>query len=93
MSRTTTALVLTAIKGPLELREVHLDSIRPDEALVEIHASGICHTDISCANGILPCAPGAVLGHEGSFPRPIPAPPATQKHPQSNPPPFKQAQE
>ncbi|KAK1771931.1 GroES-like protein [Phialemonium atrogriseum] len=66
MSRTTTALVLTAIKGPLELREVHLDSIRPDEALVEIHASGICHTDISCANGILPCAPGAVLGHEGA---------------------------
>ncbi|ROT34503.1 GroES-like protein [Sodiomyces alkalinus F11] len=66
MPRTTTALVLTAIKGPFELREIHLNAINPDEALVEIHASGVCHTDLSCADGTLPGAPGAVLGHEGA---------------------------
>lgn len=65
MSRTTTALVVTSIGGPFELREVRLDSIRPDEALVEIHATGVCHTDLSSADGTLPGAPGAVLGHEG----------------------------
>lgn len=65
MSRTTTALVVSEIGGPFELRQVRLDSIRPDEALVEIHATGVCHTDISSAEGKLPGAPGAVLGHEG----------------------------
>lgn len=65
MSRTTTALVVTDIGGPFALRKVCLDAIRPDEALVEIHASGICHTDLSSAEGKLPSAPGAVLGHEG----------------------------
>jgi Zn-dependent alcohol dehydrogenase len=67
MSRTTTtALVLTGINGPFELREIELDSLQSDEALVEIHYTGICHTDLSCAMGLLPCAPGAVLGHEGT---------------------------
>lgn len=66
MSRTTTALVLTKVPGPFELREVQLSSINPDEALVEIHASGICHTDLSFANGTMPCTPGAILGHEGA---------------------------
>lgn len=65
MSRTTTALVVTSIGGPFELREVRLDSIRPDEALVEIHATGVCHTDLSSADGTLPGAAGAILGHEG----------------------------
>jgi len=71
MSRTTTALAVTEIGGPFELREVRLNPIRPDEALVEIHAAGICHTDLSSANGTLPGAPGAVLGHEGIRQAPI----------------------
>jgi Zn-dependent alcohol dehydrogenase len=62
----TTALIAPALDGSFELKEVHLDSLQPDEALIEIHASGICHTDLSCASGKLPCAPNAVLGHEGS---------------------------
>ncbi|KAF5639477.1 C2H2 transcription factor [Fusarium tjaetaba] len=63
--RRTTALIAPALDGSFELREVHLDSLQPDEALIEIHASGVCHTDLSCASGKLPCAPNAVLGHEG----------------------------
>ncbi|KAG4281753.1 hypothetical protein FPRO06_10657 [Fusarium proliferatum] len=61
----TTALIAPALDGSFELKEVYLDSLQPDEALVEIHASGVCHTDLSCASGKLPCAPNAVLGHEG----------------------------
>ncbi|EXM22967.1 Polyketide synthase, enoylreductase domain [Fusarium oxysporum f. sp. vasinfectum] len=61
----TTALIAPALDGSFELSEVYLDSLQPDEALIEIHASGVCHTDLSCASGKLPCAPNAVLGHEG----------------------------
>ncbi|KAF5984154.1 C2H2 zinc finger transcription factor [Fusarium bulbicola] len=60
-----TTLVAPALDGSFELKEVFLDSLQPDEALIEIHASGVCHTDLSCASGKLPCAPNAVLGHEG----------------------------
>ncbi|KAL2167286.1 hypothetical protein VTG60DRAFT_1445 [Thermothelomyces hinnuleus] len=66
MSRTTTALVAPELNGKFEIREVYLDDIRPDEVLVEIHASGLCHTDLSFATGVLPGEPNAVLGHEGA---------------------------
>ncbi|KAK3693361.1 chaperonin 10-like protein [Podospora appendiculata] len=66
MSRATTALVVPELNGSFELKQVYLDTIQPDEVLVEIHATGVCHTDLACAAGQLPCAPGAVLGHEGA---------------------------
>ncbi|KHN93942.1 alcohol dehydrogenase [Metarhizium album ARSEF 1941] len=63
---TTTALVLNQLNGPFSFETVKLDTLRPDEALVEIHASGICHTDLACADGTLPAFAPAVLGHEGA---------------------------
>ncbi|KAG4429665.1 hypothetical protein IFR05_014852 [Cadophora sp. M221] len=42
----STALVLREINGPLTIEKVILDQLRPDEAKVDIHASGICHTDL-----------------------------------------------
>lgn len=70
MSRTTWALVVPAVGQPFKLCQVQLATLHPDEVLLEIHFSGICHTDISCSQGKLPCADGAILGHEGllSFP-------------------------
>lgn len=68
MSRETTALVLGEINGPFALETIKLDALRPDEALVEIHATGICHTDLSCATGILPAQVPAVFEHEGRQP-------------------------
>lgn len=65
MSRETTALVVKESQGPFTLETIKLDALRPDEALVEIHATGICHTDLSCAAGILPAHFPAVFGHEG----------------------------
>lgn len=65
MSRTTSALVVPVVGQPFKLCRVQLGKLHPDEVLVEIHFSGICHTDISCSQGKLPCADGAILGHEG----------------------------
>jgi Zn-dependent alcohol dehydrogenase len=66
MSRATPALVAPAI-GQLKLDNIHLDTLRPDEVLVKIHAVGICHADISCMRGIIPVKFPIVLGHEGAF--------------------------
>jgi aryl-alcohol dehydrogenase len=51
--------------GPFLLEDVELSGPRPDEVLVEVVASGMCHTDLLVRDdrpGVLP----AVLGHEGA---------------------------
>ena len=67
MSRNTTALVVREVGGPFALETIELDKLGKNEALVEIHATGICHTDLSCASGRLPAQLPAVFGHEGQF--------------------------
>lgn len=67
MSRETTALVVRETNGLFALETIQLDALRADETLVEIHATGICHTDLSCAAGILPAKVPAVFGHEGQW--------------------------
>ncbi|MDA7429369.1 S-(hydroxymethyl)glutathione dehydrogenase/class III alcohol dehydrogenase [Primorskyibacter aestuariivivens] len=64
--RTRAAVALEAGK-PLEIMEVNLDGPKAGEVLVEIKATGICHTDeftLSGADpeGLFP----AILGHEGA---------------------------
>jgi S-(hydroxymethyl)glutathione dehydrogenase / alcohol dehydrogenase len=63
----TKAAVAIAAGKPLEISEVNLDGPRDGEVLVEIKATGICHTDeftLSGADpeGLFP----AILGHEGA---------------------------
>ncbi len=63
----TRAAVATAAGKPLEIMEVNLAGPRAGEVLVEIKATGICHTDeftLSGADpeGLFP----AILGHEGA---------------------------
>ena len=38
----------------------------PQDVVVEIQASGVCHSDLSLARGYVPLPPGFVLGHEGT---------------------------
>ena len=38
----------------------------PSDVLVRIGASGVCHSDVSAANGTIPTPPPCILGHEGS---------------------------
>jgi Zn-dependent alcohol dehydrogenase len=65
MSHETTALVLREVNGPFTLETIKVDTLKPHEALIEIQAVGLCHTDLSCATGILPAVTPAVFGHEG----------------------------
>lgn len=68
MASTTEALVLKTVNAELKWEKVLLGSLRPDEILVDIHATGICHTDLACMTGILPMKLPQVLGHEGISP-------------------------
>jgi len=63
----TRAAVAVAAGKPLEIMEVDLDGPKAGEVLVEVKATGICHTDeftLSGADpeGLFP----AILGHEGA---------------------------
>src|ERR671930_2766552 len=63
----TRAAVAFAAKQPLEIVEVDLDGPKQGEVLVEIMATGICHTDAYTldgfdSEGIFP----SILGHEGA---------------------------
>jgi len=52
---------------PLEVTEVNLDGPREGEVMVEIKATGICHTDEFTRSGADPeGAFPAILGHEGA---------------------------
>ena len=51
---------------PLEIETVQLDGPKEGEVLVEIKATGICHTDAFTLSGEDPeGAFPAILGHEG----------------------------
>lgn len=65
MAIITKALVASKANESLKFEDVYLKDLRPDEALVEIHAVGICHADISCLNGTIPVNFPCVFGHEG----------------------------
>lgn len=63
----TSALVVQSAGAKAELLNVTLDSLQANELKVEIHATGICHTDLACMNGHIPVQFPNVFGHEGSF--------------------------
>ncbi|TPW06648.1 MAG: alcohol dehydrogenase class III, partial [Alphaproteobacteria bacterium] len=63
----TRAAIAIAPKTPLEIVELDLEGPRDGEVLVEIMATGICHTDAYTldgfdSEGIFP----SILGHEGA---------------------------
>ncbi len=64
--RTTAAVALEAGK-PMEIMEVNLDGPKAGEVLVEVKATGLCHTDDFTLSGADPeGAFPAILGHEGA---------------------------
>jgi S-(hydroxymethyl)glutathione dehydrogenase/alcohol dehydrogenase len=60
------AAILREIGGPLEVGEIELADIAPNQVRVRIAASGVCHSDLSMATGALPAGAPCVLGHEGA---------------------------
>ena len=63
----TRAAVATAAGKPLSIESVEVEPPRPGEVLVEIKATGLCHTDAFTLTGADPegLFP-AILGHEGA---------------------------
>jgi len=61
------AAVVTDFASPLEIREIPIPEPGPGEVLVNIEASGLCHTDIHAARGDWPVQPTPpfIPGHEG----------------------------
>ena len=61
------AAVVTAFGAPLEVREVEVPDPSAGQVLVQVEASGLCHTDIHAARGDWPIKPKLPLipGHEG----------------------------
>jgi S-(hydroxymethyl)glutathione dehydrogenase/alcohol dehydrogenase len=63
----TRAAVAWKAEAPLTIETIELDGPRPGEVLVEIMATGVCHTDAYTlsgldSEGLFP----AILGHEGA---------------------------
>lgn len=50
----------------LTLEEIEKPKVKPGELLVEVHAAGICGSDIHILNNEYPSTPPVVLGHEYS---------------------------
>ena len=63
----TRAAVAFGAGKPLEIVDVDLEGPRAGEVLVEIMATGVCHTDAFTLSGDDPeGAFPAILGHEGA---------------------------
>lgn len=60
------AAVLYRVGEPLRLEEVAIDPPGPGEVAIRVVASGICHSDLSVATGVLRSPLPVVLGHEAA---------------------------
>src|SRR5206468_2268785 len=60
------AAVYVGESTALSLEQVKPNPPGPRDVIVEIGASGVCHSDLSIMRGYVPVPPGMVLGHEGA---------------------------
>ena len=60
------AAVFVEQDQPLVIEELDPVEPGPQDVVVNIAASGVCHSDLSVMNGGLPIPPPCILGHEGT---------------------------
>jgi S-(hydroxymethyl)glutathione dehydrogenase/alcohol dehydrogenase len=60
------AAILPGVGRPLEIGRLTIAELAPDDVLVRIIASGLCHTDLEVIEGSLAYPMPIVLGHEGA---------------------------
>ena len=60
------AAVYVGTDHPLAIENVKPAEPGPRDVILEISASGVCHSDLSIVHGYVPLPPGVVLGHEGT---------------------------
>ena len=62
----TQAAVLWERNSPWSIETIDLDEPKEQEVLVELHASGMCHSDEHIVTGDMPFALPCIGGHEGA---------------------------
>ncbi len=60
------AAVFVGTGEPLAIEDITPNAPGPTDVVVQLGASGVCHSDLSIKNGYVPMPPGYVLGHEGA---------------------------
>lgn len=60
------AAFLPAVGSPLEITGIRLPEPGPGQVRVRLAAAGVCHSDLSLADGTMRVPVPAVLGHEGA---------------------------
>jgi S-(hydroxymethyl)glutathione dehydrogenase/alcohol dehydrogenase len=60
------AVVLREVRRPAVVEELTLRSVARHEVRVQLAASGVCHTDLSVRDGLMPALLPCTLGHEGA---------------------------
>jgi S-(hydroxymethyl)glutathione dehydrogenase/alcohol dehydrogenase len=61
------AAMFTETGGPLTIENVEPSPPGPRDVIVQLGASGVCHSDLSLKNGyVAGIMPGTILGHEGA---------------------------
>lgn len=58
------AVVLRSTEQPMTVERIRLRDVGPGDIRVRIDATGVCHSDLSLARGVLAQSLPAVLGHE-----------------------------
>lgn len=58
------AAVVSEVKGAFEVLEITIDNPAPQEVLIDVRASGLCHSDLHVASNDVGFPMPAVLGHE-----------------------------
>ncbi|GAA4920689.1 zinc-binding dehydrogenase [Streptomonospora salina] len=66
MSTTVSAAVVAGVDEPPKIERITLNEPGPGQVRVRLAAAGVCHSDLSLAQGVLPQKLPAVLGHEGA---------------------------
>ena len=62
----TQAAVLWERNTPWQIETIELDPPKAEEVLVELHASGMCHSDEHILTGDMPFSLPCIGGHEGA---------------------------
>ncbi|MGA2825489.1 MAG: alcohol dehydrogenase catalytic domain-containing protein [Streptosporangiaceae bacterium] len=62
----TVAALLERAHEPVDVVDLDIEPPRAGEVMVEIAATGVCHSDLSVADGSLDNPMPVVLGHEGA---------------------------
>src|SRR5690242_5930222 len=60
------AAVFVETGGDLSIENIEPAPPGPRDVVVQLGASGVCHSDLSLKNGYVGIMPGTILGHEGA---------------------------